>query len=236
MDQISFQGNFIKKVNIQKLTSKGKYKPVRANFIELDHDDLSAIRQVSAEWHTAKINAMFSITKNFILPPDIMKKQMEKHMHLTKGMNKADIPAFLSSKIKGTHIYAVTTQKHSFDKINPKKILGFAEFNAEERFNEIATLQTKPNCVSENYGNQTLLLLKRGICKLLGIKEKKPKQPYKNIGSSIVNTLKQMYNDKPMELIPADKARSFYRKYGFDMDPNCIYRYSWCPRNVKQIN
>ena len=66
MDNISFNGHFIKKVNIKKLTPKGEYKPIRANFIELNHNDLDAIREISKEWHTEKVNTMFSITKNFI--------------------------------------------------------------------------------------------------------------------------------------------------------------------------
>lgn len=231
MDQISFQGNFLKKVNIKKLTPKGEYRPVCANFVELDHNDAGVVRQISKDWKTSKINFLFGTNEHVLLPPDVMKRRMDQYLPLTKNMKKDEIPAFLSSKLLGPHVYVVTSQKNRFSKMEPDKILGVVEFNVQTHKTEITTLQTRPDCVSKDYGNQSLLLLKRAFCSLFGIKDKSPKRPYGNIGSSIIKTLQEMHSDKPMELIPLNPAKSFYRKHGFQLNTQNYFEYVWDPTN-----
>ena len=98
-----------------------------------------------------------------LLPPEEMKIQKEKFLPLTKDMDVKDIPAFLSSKVMGDHTYALTLQEDSFAKLESEKILGLVRFKAGKNSNEIELLQTKPNCISEQYGRTPFVVLKQKI-------------------------------------------------------------------------
>ena len=50
-----------------------------------------------------------------------MKKKQEKYLPLTKNIKEEDIPAFLSSQVEGTHVYAVTLQEDNFTKLESEK-------------------------------------------------------------------------------------------------------------------
>lgn len=233
MQQVSFKGNFLKKVDITKLNIDGTYKPIKANFIEVDRNDLWTMQKISNDWKTPKAGLIYDVTDRVLDPPDIMKKKQEKYLPLTKNIKEEDIPAFLSSQVEGTHVYAVTLQEDNFTKLESEKILGIVAMDARKHRNSIDTLQTRPDCISPDYGNQYFIFFKKIFCNLFNIKSKKPPRPYGNIGSSIITTLQDMYNTRRMELIPLNPAKPFYRKHGFHMD-SMTFEYIWDPRYSKR--
>lgn len=233
MQQVSFQGNFLKPVTIKKLDLDGTYKPVKASFIEVDRDDLNVLKKVERSWSESKASTICGVTDRVVLPYDIMQRKMDEFLHLTEGMNKEDIPMFLSSQVEGTHVYAITTQKENFRQLDSEKLLGLVEFDVRSHRNEIATLQTRPDCISSNYGNQYFLFFKKCLYKILGIKDKRPKRPYGGVGDAIVETLKESYNTRRMELIPLNAAKSFYRRHGFHLESLNGFEYVWDPRYGK---
>ena len=233
MQQINFQGNFLKKVEIKKLDIDGSYKPIKANFIELNHDDASALSQIAKTWEISKAGIISRIADRILDPPDVMKRKMESFSHLTKGMKEEDIPLFLSSQIRGTHIYGVTLQEDNFTKIEPNKILGLVEFDVRDHRNEIATLQTRPDCISKKYGNMYWQLIKQGFRQLFNIKDNSPKRPYSGVGDAIVQTLQETFNTRKMELIPLNAAKGFYRRNGFHAN-SITFEYVWYPRNMEK--
>jgi len=215
MLNISFHGTLLKEVTIKKLNNDGKYKPTKANFVELDHDDYTAIQEISEKWEGSKSGMKIVISESILEPHDIMKKKKNELLPLTKGMNKNDIQTFLSSKIPGIHIYIVTTQADNLKKIDSDKVLGFIELYSSQDICNICTVHVRPDCISEKYGNQLYNMLKKGFYNLFKIKDKTPKRPYANIGDTIITTIKNMFYDKKLTLIPLNDAKGFYRKHGF---------------------
>lgn len=231
MQNINFKGNYLKQVNIKKLTPKGEYKTIKANFIELTHDDVSVLDNISKIWEKSGAKMTLNIKENSLLPPDILKNRMNQFLYLTKNIKKDDVLTFLSSKILGTHLYAVTKQEDEFEKLKTDDILGIVDIQVSENRSEIAQLHVRPDCISEKYGNQVFLYLKKKICDFLGIKNNKEKRPYSHIGEAIITTLQSMYNDKPIELISLNPAKGFYRKYGFYNDISSGMEYIWKSKN-----
>lgn len=231
MQNVSFKGSFIKQVNIKKLSNSGQYKSFKANFIELNHDDFKTLQCLLKKWENTGAKMNFYLEEDNLLPPDVLKSKMNKFLYLTKGLKKEEVSPFLSSRILGTHLYAVTKQKDNFNKLNNDDILGLVDFEAGKNSNEIAQLHVRPDCISEKYDNQGLLYLKNIIYKFLGIKNKKGKRQFSHIGEAIITTLQSMYNDKPMELVSLSPARNFYKKYGFFHNMLSDLEYTWNPKN-----
>lgn len=234
MQQISFQGNFLKPVTIKKLDIDGTYKPIQASFVEFNHDDVCALKEVSKNWTMSKAGIISGVADRVVDPPDVMKRRMARYLPLTKGMKEEDIPMFLSSQLIGTHVYGITLQGDNFTKIEPNKILGLVEFDVREHRNQIATLQTRPDCISAKYGNEYWRLIKQGFCMLFGIKDKKPKRPYGGVGDAIVGSLQDAFNTRRMELIPLNAAKGFYRRNGFHLDSASGFEYVWNPSYGKK--
>lgn len=233
MNPISFKSTFIKPINIEKLDSDGVYKPIKANFIELDYNDGNALQKVIDNWKEYGDKSIFNTSCDSLAQPNIREIEQEKFLPLTKGMKKEDIPPFLCAKVSGQHIYAVTLQEDTFTKIDPDKILGLTEFNVKEPRNELKLLQTKPDCISAKYGYNIFSKFKNKIRDLLGIKKEEYKRPYKKIGSAIVENLQEMHNDKIMEVVPVDEAKKFYKQHGFNLNLYTLYDYIWIPPNIK---
>lgn len=230
MQNVNFKGTFLKPVNIKKLSSNGNYKTIKANFVELDHDDIAVINKIFGEWGKSKNCIIFHISSFGLLPPDLMKTQMDRFSYLTKNMNKEDVLPFLSSQILGKHLYAITNQIDNFKNLNDTDVLGVVEFYAGSNKNEIVQLQVRPDCISEKYGNAVFLYFKNKICNLFKINNQKNKRPYSNIGEAILTTLQKMYNNKPMELIPLNSAKGFYRRYDFGKNLSTDIEYTWKPK------
>ena len=94
------------------------------------------------------------------------------------------------------HIYALTSQEDSFENLDDKKVLGVMLFEEQEAENELKAIQTHPR-----------------------YKTKKCHRPnYKNIGTAMIDFLKEKYSDKPLVLYSDSSALGFYEKLGFKDD------------------
>lgn len=215
MQNISFQGSFIKKVDIKKLGNNGEYRPVRANFVELDHDDINEIKELSQKWENPKSGMRIMVSDDALEPPDVMKNKWKQFLPLAKKMGVKKVLPFLSSKVLGTHVYVVTTQKGNFKKINPDDVLGFVKLTSSQDICELETLHVRPDCISDKYGNQVLFLLKCAFYNMFGMQDKIKKRPFAGVGESIMSTVKSMFSEKKLTLVPLDEAIPFYVKQGF---------------------
>ena len=162
---ISFGASFIHNVNI--LENKGNsFRPRSIPFVELDindSNDKKVIDKINKKWNTNITNIM-----NEIIDEEIGK----------------------NTKI---HVYAVTTQTDSFQKLKDKQICGTAMLLETPKLNELVTLQTKPSLITKD--NSYV--------------------PRKGIGSAIIRRLQEMYKDKPMFLYSVEESTGFYEKLGF---------------------
>ncbi len=99
----------------------------------------------------------------------------------------------LNSKFK--QYYALTTQTKDFNKLDSEQILGLVQVEPDVHYNEINYLQVLP---TQNYSN--------------------PEREYKNVGSSIIDTITKIYPNKKIMLYSTDAALNFYKKIGFVQD------------------
>lgn len=234
MHPISFKGTFIKPINIERLGHDKNYEPAKASFVELDKNDTAVLQKTINNWVAEDKYTVFDFTKTKLTPLEIMNEEKAKFLPLTKDMKEEDIPAFLSSKVLGVHVYAVTTQKDEFSKLESEKILGLVKFVAGKQSNEIVLLQTKPDCISDKYDKTIFSTLKEKMKNLFGIKEKGSKRPYRNVGSSIIENLKEMHNDKIMELTPLNTVKDFYKKHEFNLNLDTYCDFVWIPPNLRR--
>ncbi len=91
--------------------------------------------------------------------------------------------------------YVLTSQKRDFEKLDSDMILGAVQVEPHENCNEINYLQVIPE---QNYFN--------------------PEREYKNLGSSIVNTIMKLFPEKKLMLYSSNSAINFYKKLGFTQD------------------
>lgn len=103
-------------------------------------------------------------------------------------------------------IYALTLQKHNFEELDENKILGMAEItDADKNSIELNYIQVKPDII---YALRN--------------------QPYKKIGTRIIDSLKKIYNNKVILLTArAGKTGEFYVKNGFKCIEPEKNRYIW---------
>lgn len=164
---ISFGANYIKSVDIiHKQGSTSTFK--KASFVEIDvndKNDVEALNGIADDWGD----------KSYImlLVKDVIDNTPKK--------------AFLNS-----HIYAVTKQGKSFEKLNKDDILGAVVFTEGKKANEIDALQVQPDNLGTLSGDG-----------------------YKRVGTSIITTLQEMYPKKPMKVTSSHDAIGFYEKCGF---------------------
>lgn len=168
---ITFKANLISQANINKLTPQNSYKQTTASIVELDKAskaDLRALKNVNSDW--GKGNSYAN---------DIVQCFNSYFDNSTSP--KDDV-----------HIFAVTTQKDSFERLDSKKILGLSEITNESEFYVLDYLQTNPRYKSNSAT---------------------PK--FKGVGSAIVNFIKDYVEKKEILLMPAENAVGFYQKHGF---------------------
>jgi len=103
-----------------------------------------------------------------------------------------EIKHFYPAESFASKFYGITTQKSEFDELKPEQIMGIVEV-APETDKEIYLefLQVKPELKSGSTG--------RG---------------YKNIGSAILNSLKEMFDE--IRLCSLKKSAKFYEINGFE--------------------
>ncbi len=178
MNSINFTANHIKNVNIMK-KCYNQYKPCDVALVEMDvknKNDIKAMEKTTLLWDTT--------FTSFVLD------DMERCSKYTKH------PSWLK-------IYALTTQKDNFEKIQASKILGVLELIKQGDSAKIETLQTNTKYIKEKFN---------------------PTPKYKHIGSELVSHVQNQFFDKELFLIPVKKAVDFYKKLGFDFEKGNEYK------------
>ncbi|MBR2386516.1 hypothetical protein IKA92_04385 [bacterium] len=175
--KLSFGASYIKSVDVIKKQGK-TFSPEKASFVELDvkdPKDAKALDGIISDWGD--------------------ESYMQFAWDIVEGKPSDDLVKH--------HIYAVTSQKDSFENLDKNKILGAVVFDEGKKVNEIEALQVQPDNLGTSANNG-----------------------YKKVGTSIVGTLQGMFATKPMEVTSAHDAIGFYQKCGFE-PKNQNLRYVW---------
>ncbi len=193
MDSINFKAlPIIKQIKIQKFDKKTKqYVDCKANFVKLtadNRDDLKAVNACEQKWKGAAY---------------IQKIATAAHWLGYRNGTKIDV-------------YALTTQKNNFNKLNPKNILGLAEIRTNEatpQNAELYHLQVKPTAISINGTNKS----------------------YKKVGTSIVRSLQKMYKTITLFSDKTPEVKKFYENLGFIEDYCGEDHYTWSSNLLKKL-
>lgn len=193
MPQISFKASFVNTANIQQLQHDG-YKPFNAAFVEMhpnSKNDISTLKCISNTWGQESYASSI----------------------YNAALGDSRLDDLVIEKPIARKFYALTSQKDSFEKLNPENVLGMVHVNNYPNFNSIEFLQTNPEYIipvkKESF-------MEKCLNKIFKIQKPIYKQPkYKHIGSGILDSLKKLYSDKPMTLLSVHEAKKFYKKNGF---------------------
>lgn len=167
-NDISFTAKYISSVMVQRLADNGKYLPTKANAVELsakNNNDLSTLEKLSEKWgdDTYASNILDEAT----------------------SLNE------FYNEYRPT-VYALTTQKDNFEKLQPNKILGLME--TSDDFGTIKSLdylQTNPEFLD------------------------KFKPAMKRIGTAMLNFIERINKGRRIEIDAVESAKSFYLKNGY---------------------
>jgi len=158
------------------------YSLYRASFIQIDPTnpcDINALKETADYW----ING--SLTTNIYYAACALRNK--------------------SNAYKNHEIFALTTQKSNYDKLNSDNILGLVHTSPyEDGFTLIEQLQGNPEYV-------------RSI-----------KPDYKGIGTEILESLKQIYDKLSCYPTAEEYVIRFYKKNGFIKEPNSSNYYTYC--------
>lgn len=183
-NSIDFRAKFLCNTEIKKFNHKTNvYSPLKVSFLEYEPDnlkDLITITETATSWK---------------------KQQYAKKI----ALNAKLISVGFLSNLKN-HIYILTKQKESFDKLNSQDILGLAHMLNEENPipDELVLFEVKPDF---RY-------------------EKNKKKEYKNIGKSIIDLLKNIYCNS-IKVFSSYTAANFYEKQGFEIIDTNVLEYLW---------
>ncbi len=100
--------------------------------------------------------------------------------------------------------FVITTQQKDFQKLNSDNIEAIAHIFETKKRVKVVHLQVNPDLI------YTL---------------EQPK--YKHIGKSMIDSLKDKYNDRSINLISSSTAQRFYEKQGFNRTKDVENRYIW---------
>ena len=106
-NNISFTAKFISPATVKKLTPNGKYVDIEVSAVKLaskNKDDLSALEKINKEWGA-----------------DTYASNILDEASSTNEFYKDYRPT----------VYAITTQRDNFEKLEPEKVLGLAETSIE---------------------------------------------------------------------------------------------------------
>lgn len=130
----------------------------------------------------------------------------------------------------GVHVYAVTNQKNGFEKLDCNKVLGmmlYKEAGSADTHNTIEYLQVAPSDMSEKNNGKLSNLVDKLMCKIF----KSGKAEHKHVGKSLLDTVKEMPSDKPIDLYAVPNAVKFYLKNDFVPIPGakkgCLKPMEW---------
>lgn len=116
--------------------------------------------------------------------------------HDSYGLNIAYNLKWLSGSTKGPQsdkVYAITRQKKDFDKLKSDEIEALAHVFETNKRVRLIYLQVNPYLIYT-----------------LGRPE------YKHVGKSMIDSLKDIYNDRSIILNTSSSAKRFYEKQGFE--------------------
>lgn len=178
---INFGAQFISNANIKHYDKDtDKYKDVSASFVEMnpkDKDDVTSVCDAVNFWYLDLYGGNIA---------NVMKS-------VYAGKEKAP-----SDKI-----YALTTQKDKFSKVNPDNIEALAHVFETNKRVRLVYLQVNPDMIYQF------------------------NPEYKYIGKSMIDSLKDKYNDRSIVVVPSKSAKKFYEKQGFEQFEDGENRMIW---------
>lgn len=183
---VNFGAKFIKKDYIKKFdASSNAYKPLRTNFVELDgksQSDIFAVGDISEDWKDAKYASSIARIMQCLFSGFLDKNERK--------------------------IYALTTQKKHFNKLQSDKILGITEIDLSKGEGVyLDYLQVNPKFMHS---------------------KTKPDRKFKDVGRCIINSIKDLYK-REITLCSDYRAANFYEKNGFEMIDPENFCYQWKP-------
>ena len=114
-------------------------------------------------------------------------------------------------------VYALTTQTSGFERLNPNRLIGFAEVRNNcnlPKFNLLYHLQVKPAVMNvDRYGKKT----------------------HKYVGSSILHSLKKIYKNITLFSADSPNVEKFYIHNGFVRDAKQPQRFLWSSNIFKKL-
>ncbi len=167
-NNISFTAKFISPATVKRLTNNGKYVETAVSAVKLssmDKNDLRALEKINADWGD--------------------------DTYASNILDEASSPNEFYKEYQPT-VYAITTQKDNFEKLEPEKVLGLAETSIEfGTIKSLDYLQTNPKFLN------------------------KPQPAFKRIGTAMLKFVEDINKGKRIEADSVEKAKTFYLKNGY---------------------
>ena len=190
-NSISFKASYIQPgyIPIKTLDQKKEPKTIEGAFVELSpysENDLDTMCDLNEHWGFLETYA-FQIY-------DSMERINNKLLNYSEN----------------SKFYALTLQEDSFEKLDPKKILGITEVVEHDDKITINFLQVDP----ENKRNA-------------------PLAKYLHIGSRVIDSIKNIYEKTVIDLKSTKSARKFYTAVGFVKKSQNSNDYIYIPKNGK---
>ena len=203
MSHVSFRANYIKPINIVKRENNA-YVPYEAALVEFnpkDENDLNTIKNVSSSWEEENSFAT-CIYEN-------------AYSRMYSPINNSE------------HIYGIVKPQETYAKVQANNVLGLADFVETENLTELNYLQTHPANLSSKYPEYTPMRDIQTHLKTLFTNNtcSKPRE-YKNIGTVMLDFLKDIAEDRAICVFAYKPANGFYERNGF------VYPDEICPSNM----
>ena len=167
-NNISFTAKFISPATVKKLTKNGKYVDIEVSAVKLaskNKDDLSALEKINKEWGA-----------------DTYASNILDEASSTNEFYKDYRPT----------VYAITTQRDNFEKLEPEKVLGLAETSIEFGIiKSLDYLQTNPKFLN------------------------KVQPTIKHIGTAMLKFIENINKGHRIEIDSVKEAKAFYMKNGY---------------------
>lgn len=186
-NSINFRAKFIKNDYIRKIdTTCNTYKPSKVTLVELDggkQSDLFAVSDISKNW------------KN------------EKYASSIARIMQCLFSGFLDKNER--KIFALTTQKEHFNRLQSDKILGITEIDLSKgKGVYLDYIQVNPKYMYTKTN---------------------PNRKYKDVGKCILDFIKNFYK-KEITLCSDFRVTNFYEKNGFELEDASNFCYQWKPK------
>lgn len=181
MNNITFQANFIKAVNIQKRDDKDNYHPYRVSIVEIDKynsKDMNALNSVSSSWGR----------NNYV--SDIYY-ELESSCLSNLDANR-------------THVFAITSQREDFENLRADDVMCVSEFVENKEMNELQYIEVNPEHGYANFYSEFKYI---GSAMLQFLTERFPQKYIKVFSSKNAEPFYKKNNYSPM---PNSKEDRYY--------------------------